>query len=329
MVAGMAVIQRGPPFNNRYFQHTDWLGSSRLGVTDAGAVEYDRAYAPFGEVYAELSHNDLNRNFTGQTQDLLSGVDSAPYDFAFREQGPDQGRWETPDPAGLAAVDITNPQTWNRYPYVGNQPLSNVDPLGLFGCGPASCPTESPPQSPPDFGGSPGLGNNIGDFPRWRSGPGVVSQHPGKSQQSQYNEEQDHFCTSDDPLCELLPFSFVSNVLDKMDFTDSGGGGGTGSFAQWANSPYGKAYIDWVNRNPGLIDPNDYQTFGQNPPMDPNPSPKNWIPPAWVGDLIDSLENHPQDITPCISPEGSCGDDMGPNGPGINDVPISPPYSPP
>jgi RHS repeat-associated protein len=33
---------------------------------------------------------------------------------------------------GLAAVDLTNPQTWNRYAYVGNDPLSNVDPLGLY-----------------------------------------------------------------------------------------------------------------------------------------------------------------------------------------------------
>jgi hypothetical protein len=41
-----------------------------------------------------------------------------------------QGRWLVPDPAGLAAVDITNPQTWNRYAYVANNPLSNVDPLG-------------------------------------------------------------------------------------------------------------------------------------------------------------------------------------------------------
>ena len=36
-----------------------------------------------------------------------------------------------PDPPGLAAVDLTNPQTWNRYAYVANNPLSNIDFLGL------------------------------------------------------------------------------------------------------------------------------------------------------------------------------------------------------
>lgn len=37
----------------------------------------------------------------------------------------------TPDPAGLAAVDPTNPQSWNRYAYVMNNPQAFVDPLGL------------------------------------------------------------------------------------------------------------------------------------------------------------------------------------------------------
>jgi hypothetical protein len=42
-----------------------------------------------------------------------------------------QGRWLVPDPAGMAAVDLSNPQTWNRYAYVANNPLNNVDPVGL------------------------------------------------------------------------------------------------------------------------------------------------------------------------------------------------------
>ena len=54
------------------------------------------------------------------------------YDFMFRRYNPVQGRWMSPDPAGLAAVDSTNPQTWNRYSYVANNPLNYVDPLGLM-----------------------------------------------------------------------------------------------------------------------------------------------------------------------------------------------------
>ena len=54
------------------------------------------------------------------------------YDFPMREYSPSQGRWWTPDPAGLAAVDPSNPQSWNRYAYVNGMPLSATDPLGLL-----------------------------------------------------------------------------------------------------------------------------------------------------------------------------------------------------
>src|SRR5215831_13306004 len=69
-------------------------------------------------------------NFTNQRHILATDM----WDFPARELHPTQGRWISPDPAGLAAVDITDPQTWNRYAYVRNNPCSFVDPLGLDSC---------------------------------------------------------------------------------------------------------------------------------------------------------------------------------------------------
>jgi hypothetical protein len=43
---------------------------------------------------------------------------------------PSQGRWISPDPLGRGAVKMTNPQTWNRYTYVNNNPLRLIDPMG-------------------------------------------------------------------------------------------------------------------------------------------------------------------------------------------------------
>jgi len=112
-----------------YFRHPDWLGSSRFASTVGRALYYSGAYAPFGETYAETGTTD--RSFTGQNQDTIPGSTTGLYDFMFREHV-QYGRWVSPDPAGLGAVDPTNPQSWNRYPYVNNAPTTNVDPLGLF-----------------------------------------------------------------------------------------------------------------------------------------------------------------------------------------------------
>ena len=87
---------------------------------------YDRAFAPFGETYNNYGNSSGN-NFTGDTQDTISGT----YDTPSRELNPNQGRWISSDPAGLGAVDFSNPQSWNRYGYVGNNPLNLTDPSGL------------------------------------------------------------------------------------------------------------------------------------------------------------------------------------------------------
>jgi RHS repeat-associated protein len=107
-----------------YYRHTDHLGSSRLATTPSHALYSATAYAPFGEPYKQAGTTDLS--FTGQDQDTASGM----HDFLARKYNPVSGRWLSPDPAGLSQVDPTNPQTWNRYAYVGNSPLNLIDPFG-------------------------------------------------------------------------------------------------------------------------------------------------------------------------------------------------------
>jgi RHS repeat-associated protein len=122
--AGALAIYNG---STPTYAHGDWLGSGRLVTSSTQMMVADSAYAPFGEQY---SATGSFYNFTGQEQWTTSGLD----DFLFRRYHPVQGRWISPDPAGLAAVDITNPQTWNRYAYVANNPLKNIDPKGLYLC---------------------------------------------------------------------------------------------------------------------------------------------------------------------------------------------------
>ena len=152
LVAGLAAVHNGD--GTGWIQQADWLGSSRLGIDTGGHVYYDRAYAPFGEIYSESKLGGAtpvttNRNFTGQTEDTTPGL----YDFLLRQASQSQGRWLVPDPAGLAAVDITNPQTWNRYAYVMNNPLSYLDPLGLYKCIVDGVETDNCPVGGPQGGG--------------------------------------------------------------------------------------------------------------------------------------------------------------------------------
>jgi RHS repeat-associated protein len=101
----------------------DWLGAA---VTTTRTMYNDLAYTPFGELYAQSGSTGVtNISFAGNNEDTVTNL----YDAQFREYGI-QGRWPSPDPAGLAAVDPANPQSWNRYAYVMNNPLNLTDPSG-------------------------------------------------------------------------------------------------------------------------------------------------------------------------------------------------------
>jgi RHS repeat-associated protein len=115
-----------------YYQHSDWIRSSRFASTYSRTMYSDLAYAPFGETYAPSGSTGVtNISFAGNSENTTTNL----YDAANREYEI-LGRWPSPDPAGIAAANPTNPQSWNRYAYVMNNPLASIDPTGLgsMGC---------------------------------------------------------------------------------------------------------------------------------------------------------------------------------------------------
>jgi RHS repeat-associated protein len=91
------------------FDHPDELGSLSTAMDYATSHSAERLFFPFGELW---TGSDL-------------------YDFPFRKYHPTQGRWISPDPE---RGSTSNPQLFNKYAYVGNEPTRMTDPLGLQTC---------------------------------------------------------------------------------------------------------------------------------------------------------------------------------------------------
>jgi RHS repeat-associated protein len=125
----------------------DHLGSARLLTDMNQSVVQNLDYLPFGELNSSDSGISTHE-FTGDEQD----AETALAHTWFRQYSSSMGRWMTPDPAGLAAVDPTNPQSWNRYAYVIGDPIDLIDPWGLCSPG-AICVTAW------GYGGGGGYGN--------------------------------------------------------------------------------------------------------------------------------------------------------------------------
>ena len=111
---------------------TDHLGSTRLVTDQNGAVIARHDYAPFGEEVTGRGAgwgpgtDNIHQKFTGQERDTETGMDF----FQARYYGSALGRFTSPDPWN-AGADPMNPQSWNMYAYVNNNPLNSTDPSGM------------------------------------------------------------------------------------------------------------------------------------------------------------------------------------------------------
>jgi RHS repeat-associated protein len=111
---------------NIVYNALDALGSTAETVNGGNGQVTQMRYYPYGEVQNGTSSEYM---WTNEIRDP-NGNDR----FAFRTYAAPLGRWLKPDPLNLGAVDPTDPQSWNRYSYVRNQPLNARDPLGLDAC---------------------------------------------------------------------------------------------------------------------------------------------------------------------------------------------------
>ncbi|MBP7146125.1 MAG: hypothetical protein KBD01_01160 [Acidobacteria bacterium] len=156
----------GPPdpaarqFTSLY-QHRDHLGTIRVVTRATGAVERALDFYPFGTLLGASgagTAGEPRHQFTGHERDEATGLDSM------------QARFHDSTLASFLSVDPgparpASPQSWNRYAYVLNNPLTLVDPSGMVpraaGSGGARSSSVAVPVYQVD--GTGGLPQNVED----------------------------------------------------------------------------------------------------------------------------------------------------------------------
>ncbi len=108
--------------NTRYF-HKDHLGSTSAVTDGSGNIVETADYKPSGGSRDYSGSVTTQYKYTDQEFDPESGL----YNYNARLYDPAIGRFISADSIVQSPF---GPQTLNRYSYVGNNPLNNIDPTG-------------------------------------------------------------------------------------------------------------------------------------------------------------------------------------------------------
>ena len=118
------------PSGSQYYS-LDHLGTPRIVTDQSGYFVAEHVYFPFGVEITDNSPTDGPLRFTGHERDadVLSQPAGALDYMHARYYSATMGRFSSVDPT-WASADLGNPQSWNRYSYVLNNPINMTDPDG-------------------------------------------------------------------------------------------------------------------------------------------------------------------------------------------------------
>lgn len=141
----VATIQGSGEEATIYYIHTDHLNGSNVITNSSQTIDELTDYYPFGSLRIDQQNGTHNEElkFTGHIYDAETSLiyaNARYYDTQL-------GRWISQDPIFIKFTDqkaietiagqgydkfLANPQTFNAYSYVANNPLKYIDPFGLF-----------------------------------------------------------------------------------------------------------------------------------------------------------------------------------------------------
>jgi len=136
---GITIEPTGVNSNGTQYPTADHLGTARVITNSSGSVVSRHDYQPFGEELGASvggrttgmgfsnSGDDNRKKFTSYEADSETGLNFAQA----RYDSSTLGRFTSPDPFS-GSMTAANPQSFNRYAYVGNNPVNATDPSGLM-----------------------------------------------------------------------------------------------------------------------------------------------------------------------------------------------------